>query len=123
MIWKRHTKEFDLDTVKILQIAQDFLIKYYSCDKEEAEVLIDDFLESHQDKLDEDLIHFYSSYRLAGLAYIVIREKKTLESANEILVEKGRHNPPQSAMEYFRENYFEENLDNPFNKPPYSFDS
>ncbi len=117
MNWKEKVADFEEGTIRVLQITQHFLCEYYACRIEESEALLSTFLTQFAERVDEDLIHDLSSYRLAGLVYFTIKKGENFTRANELLIDNDLHNPPPEAFTYFRQHYFEVNKNNPFTTP------
>jgi hypothetical protein len=104
MSWKKHVF-FDEDTIRLLQIAQDFLVQYFGHDTDEAEQLVSKFLETSV--WDEDIMHHESSYRVAAAAHYLCALGGDRSTLGTWLLEEGHNTPPRAALEYFREHYFQ----------------
>lgn len=105
MSWKQHVCRFDEDTVRLLQIAQDFLIQYFGHEADEAEQVMSKFIEASI--WDEDVMHHESSYRLAAAAHYLCALGGDRTALGKWLLEAGHKDAPPAAAEYFREHYFQ----------------
>lgn len=108
MTWRERASDFDADTIRVLEIAVDFLVRYFNHSRESAEHMMADFLETYGDRYDEDLIHHQSSYRVAATVHFVAGLEGSIDDAATWMVKEGHNNPPREALEYFREHYFEQ---------------
>ncbi len=106
MSWRKYTTTFDPDTVRILEIAETFLTKFFGHPASDASTLIESFLEIHGSRYDEDFLHHQSSYRVAALIHYLQAIGGDVSGASEWLVDQGHNNPPREAIDYFREHYF-----------------
>ncbi|MCZ7646574.1 MAG: hypothetical protein M5U26_15020 [Planctomycetota bacterium] len=97
----------DEDTGRILDISKDFLHMYFGYNKESAKTLMKTFIEEYGDTFDEDEIHRQSAYRIAAISHYLVGLQGQREKLGHWLIESGHQNSPASALQYFRENYFQ----------------
>ena len=120
MTWKERLKYYEEDSLRIIEISRHFLLEYHHCSEEEVDLLMDNFFEKHESRVDEDYLHYVWSYRLAGLIYLTMKEDYSFGKGNGELINRDWHKPPDEAMGYFRDHYFDSNRNNPFNYFPYT---
>ena len=120
MSWKEKLKAYEEGSLRIIEISRHFLLEYHNCSDDEVDILMNDFFEKYESRIDEDYLHYVSSYRLASLIYLTMEEGYPFGKGNSELINRDWHNPPDEAMGYFRDNYFDSNRNNPFNNYPYT---
>lgn len=120
MNWKEKLNSFEEDTLRIVEISRYFLIEYHDCSDEEVDALIADFFDKYGSRADEDYVHFALSYRLAALIYFTMKEDYSFGEANQEIINRNLHNPPDEAMLYFRNNYFDDYRNDPFKFYPFT---
>ncbi|MDW3193371.1 MAG: hypothetical protein R8G66_13445 [Cytophagales bacterium] len=98
----------DDDTHKILDIAMNFLKQYFDYSESRSEHILKSFFKEYGDIYDEDLIHHESSFKMAAIMHYKCTLKDHSGSVKDWLMESGYNSPPKEAMEYFRENYFDD---------------
>lgn len=101
--WHR-SGQLDEDTVRLLEIAQHFLVRYFGHDEGEAERLMGEFVETSA--WDQDVMHHESSYRVAAAAHYLCALGGDRSALGTWLLEEGHNRPPRDALEYFRRHYF-----------------
>jgi len=113
MNWKTKIKEYDSDTIKILEIIEYFIDTYFPSDRYSGKEMMYIFFSNHKNQADEDFIHYYTpTYIIAAWIYYVVALEGDMEDAYDWILENGYGDSPKEVIEYFKLNFF----DNPMSE-------
>ena len=99
-----------IDTLKLFEICDHFLVKYYDNRPDEIIEITNKFKEYYKSSITDwtidDLIHYEGPFRFAGfITYFKIHNK--IDGINEWLTKLGYKETPYEALEYYKRNFFE----------------
>jgi len=106
MTWEQYAAGYDDDTVRLLEIAVDFLTLFFGYDEKRADEVMASFLQSYSGEFDEDALHHELSYKVAAIAHYLIGLRGPRNDLGDWLLETEHVTTPQEALTYFREHYF-----------------
>lgn len=101
--WRRHTSNFEADSIRFLAIVQHFLAQYFDHSDDTAEQALDAFMA--EAAWDEDMYHHEGAYRVAAVIHYVRDLSGDRSRAFEWLLESGHHRQPAAAREHFWRHY------------------
>lgn len=90
----------------MIEIAVDFLVMFFEHSRDEAEAMMDAFIDTYSIYYDEVAIHREMSYRMAAKVHYVEALNGSYETAHEWLVQSEHNQTPQMARSYFHKKYF-----------------
>jgi len=109
MKWRDRIQDYDDDTITVVNISIDMLVRYFGHTMSTAEDTMDRFFADYGEYYDEDFIHHESAYRFAAIAHYLSNLNGSRERVGEWLQDSGHAHSPGEANDYFWKKYYDSN--------------
>lgn len=96
----------DEDTLLLLDISKDFLVRYFNHAEDEAVELINRFYNDNKHRVTDDFYHHESSFRIAAMIHYFAFLKMGEPGFTKWLMENNFWTTPREALEHFDKRFF-----------------